>query len=586
MAWYNIFENGRQLLKRRQSPKDENSLLANVDLQTNDVKRDKEHGASGTNIYGGNIQWDDYNPQMSGDKLFDNIEQMRKADGAIKSALSVVKMPLLRTGVQIVVEDSDDTDAQNLLIAETCQEKLLAQGSVHEPWDLQLRNFLLMFDFGFSVAEKVYDVDEEGFLIFKRIAPRLPKTIRNWRVNSDGSLKYIEQEATKGGQQRTLKIPAPDYAVAMTWDREGDNYWGQSLLRPMYKHWWYKEQLYRIDAIRLDKWGVGQPDASIAEGYELKPKDRQDLIKMLQGMRGSERAFSLHPEAIKLSVLTPAGNGGGTGNLGLIDSVNHHDVMIFRSILAGFMTTGNQSYGNYGSTKSYADLFLFAEQAAANFIQNEYGRQVIKPFCDRNFEMGKRAYPQLKFADVQKIDMQMMAQSIASFTSANVIRPDDDLEAFFRKFFGWPKIQKGWDRKSKPDVPKATPQAFGKPVSSTGGAPNKPSSGSGRHVAATPVAATDPEVIRALKALQDRPESDPETRKLITELSVALTELVSREQPAPHVDIRVDAPVIPDPPKPRLVRKSVERDENGLIKAVIEEEIPNADKPETINPGS
>ena len=493
MAWWEIFQ-VPQLLKRFQRPRSEHSLLANVDLQDDDVKVNKEYGASGTNVYGGVVQWDDYNPLMTGDQLFKNIEQMRKADGAVRAALNVVKMPLLRTTVQITVEREEDTDGKNRLIAETCQEKLLAQNAVFEPWDRQLRNFLLMFDFGFSVAEKVYDVDEEDFLIYKRIAPRLPKTITGFETNKDGSLKRVFQRAAKGGREKELKIPAPDYAVVMSWDQEGDNYFGTPLTRPMYKHWWYKEQLYRIDAIRLDKWGVGQPDAEIKEGYELKPKDRTDLIKMLQGMRGSERAFSIHPDAIKLSVLTPAGNGGGTGNLGLMDSVNHHDVMIFRSILAGFMTTGSQTYGNYGSTKSYADLFLYAEQAAANFIENEYGRQVIKPFCDRNFDMVKRPYPKLRFADVQKIDMQQVATAVSSFKSAGIIRPDDDLESFFRKAFGWPRVPKGWDRKSKPDVVPQSTGAFGKSKSNgqagparpattaKGGRPTESTAGAGRHV--------------------------------------------------------------------------------------------------------
>jgi hypothetical protein len=435
------------------------------------VRKQREHGTSGSLEYQG-IKWDEYNPIMQGQQLFDNVDRMKKGDGSIKAALGVLKMPMMRTNASITIQDPADNDPTNIVIAETTQEKLLGKHSMHEPWHAQLSNFLLMFDYGFSVTEKIYDVDEDGFLIYTRLAPRHPKTIQGWRTDNIGKLTKIIQRGFKNGKEQELSIPAPTYGMALSWDKEGDNYWGTSVMRAMYKHYFYKEQLYKIDAVRLDRWGIGTPDAKIKETYELKPTERANLIKMLTGLRGNERAFTMHSDAIELSILTPQGQGGA---LGLMDSVNHHDVMIFRSILANFMTTGNQKFGNYGSTKNYTDMFLYAEQAAAMFVEEEYGRQIIKPFCDANFNMHGRPYPVLKFADIQKVDMQVVAQTLSSLVSSKVILPEDDLEVFFRKLFGFPQAKKGSKRRVLPEEKPEKNSAS--PTPNAGGRPKEPSAG-------------------------------------------------------------------------------------------------------------
>jgi hypothetical protein len=403
---------------------------------------------------------------MQGAEFFNNVDMMRKADGSVKCASLLIKLPLMRTTCKVVPHKDDEEDKQNLLIAETTHEKLLGPMAMSETWQQTLRHILLMFDFGFSAFEKVWELDEDGMLHYHRLAVRLPKTIDSFKVHGDGTLAYIIQRAHKdSGSKELHRIPCPTYGAVFSWEKEGDNYFGQSIYRAMYKHWWYKEALYHIDALRLDRWGVGVPKAMIKQGYGIKPSEEALSKRILANMRSNTQSWILHPEEIEFGILAPAGQGGA---LGLMDSVNHHDTMIFRSVLTQFISAGNQAFGNYGSVKNYADIFLYAEQAAANFIEEEFSRQVIRPFVDFNFDMslpnGKvRPYPKLKFADVQKIDVKELSEAMSRLTSGKVITPDDDLESMVRKLAGWPKIQTGFSRKENDLFPKNTVKNVNEP---------------------------------------------------------------------------------------------------------------------------
>lgn len=457
------------------------------------VTRRSEKGVSGSQIQSGKyLAWDDYNPLLTGASFYSIVDQMRKADGDVAAALDICKLPLQRTDARIVVEDEGKADNEDRQLADICNDKLLGVGVTHETWQEQLRNILLMFDFGYSVSEKVWDVDGEGIVVPVRVAPRHPRTITDFRIE-DGILTDVIQDGSGEGKSSTLDIPAPLYASVYSWRREGANFRGQSLLRVMYKHWWYKEQLYKIDAIRLDRWGTGIPKAMVKEGKELKPREKSDLISTMKDLRGNQRSFLIHPEAIDINLLTPEGQGGA---LGLMDSVNHHSMMIFRSVLGQFMSQGQQPFGNYGSTRSFTDLFLFSLYAAAKFVEDKYTRQHIVPFLGLNFNLElpdgrRRMIPRLKFADVQRFDMGLISEVLSRLMSSKAVTPDDTLEAFLRRTFGWPELPKEFSRafmreqaamqQPQPGEPNTPPDPNTPPE---GGRPPEPTADQNRNVPA------------------------------------------------------------------------------------------------------
>src|SRR5262249_55515552 len=155
----------------------------------------------------------------------------------------------------------------------------------------------------------------------KRLAPRLQKTVREWHTNREGKLIALVQFAavphgsagrTVEGYQRApqygvsmsyqyLTIPA-QYCAVVTHQREGDNYEGYSLMRNIYRNWWFKDQAYHIMGVGLDRWGVGIPIAQLEEGHNLTTGDKEQLREILKSVRSNERSYMVMPEHVEFKI--------------------------------------------------------------------------------------------------------------------------------------------------------------------------------------------------------------------------------------------------------------------------------------------
>ena len=176
----------------------------------------------------------------------------------------------------------------------------------------------------------------EGNYRFKRLAPRLPKTLREWHVNREGKLvalvqyapvtHYTSRDSEPRAVRRTascrdygirsvsyqyLTIPA-EYCAVFCLEREGDNYEGYSLLRNIYRNWWFKDQAYHVMGVGLDRWGVGIPIAQLEEGHGLTAgRPRQRCARFCRRSASNERAYMVMPEHVKFRI-EPSGSGQGT----------------------------------------------------------------------------------------------------------------------------------------------------------------------------------------------------------------------------------------------------------------------------------
>ena len=412
------------------------------DLTVDDLKIDKERGESGSPVYGGLLNQKDYNPDWVGANGVANAERMRKSDGSIRSVLQVLKLPILRSDWKVIVNDEESATEEDRKIAQFCHDELIANTRRHESWQTVLRHVLLMLDHGFCCFEKVWTVDDEGHYTLRRLAPRLSPSIREIRVNDDGTLKSVVQQ----GVDKEYTIPGR-YCLMLSYEKEGDNFWGVPVLRYVWQHYFYKTEFYRIDAIRLDRFASGLPVGHIEKGYIMKPSEKAEVIEILRGMRSHERSFALLPEQIKLEILTP--ETAKSGSSGLMEAVDHHDVMIARAVLALFLTAGSQKHGNYGTATEWADLFLFALQALCSYIEEEFNKQVIKELCDYNFDMTGKSYPKLKASNLEDVNTKELAAAMYNLVLGQVLTPDDTLEAHIRRLMGLPKLEEDQTREKR-----------------------------------------------------------------------------------------------------------------------------------------
>jgi phage gp29-like protein len=390
-----------------------------------------EYGATGTPIFGGFLRdAGEYNPALEGLAAFSTYEKMRRSDAQVAATLAGMKLPI-RSAEWTVVEPDDATPIEKEA-ADLVRECLLEEIEL----DAVIENALLMLDFGCAAHEDVYYIDGNRVRL-KKLAPRLPLTFYRWITGEGEELAAIEQMGYAGGTYKTVEVPTSKIAL-FTFQQEGSNFAGRSVMRSMYQHWYIKSNLYKIDAIANERNGMGVPWAKMGES--AKAEDRRTAINWLEKLSAHEKAAILLP---------PGWEWGLKGVEGTVrdakDSIAHHNMQISMAGLAQFMMLGQSESGNRALGQTMSDFFYLSLEATARKIARVINLTTVKRLVDFNFA-GVERYPRLMPQQILSVRFEAVVDALQKLATGAVdaIRPDDDLETWLRKKVGAP--EKGMPR--------------------------------------------------------------------------------------------------------------------------------------------
>lgn len=393
---------------------------------------EEEKGATGTPNVGGYIIGEEYNKKLEGKGGIRIYDEMRRSSAQVQASLAVLKVPIKSAKPVFTPPASSDTTDQ--AIADACARMLLGN---QKRWNSTLDHLLLRLESGVTALEKIWTLDKafqvgdktQAVIRPLRLAPRLPATFERFIADDDGSLQTLEQYAMKGGQMRTLQMPATDLIVSIH-QKEGDNFWGRSVLRTSYMHWFYLMDAYRVGGVRLDRYGVGVPVAELAQDHKATKTELGKIERLLKALRVHEKAYFMLPYGVKVRIMVPEGKGG----VDELPAIEHHSGMIARNVLAGFILESMKG-DSIGSTRTETlkDFFSSALEAEAADIAGDLQEQLVVPFCEMNFNMAGRTAPTLTFTDVNDVDVKELADNLNTLTGGDFITPDDDLEDLLRK---------------------------------------------------------------------------------------------------------------------------------------------------------
>jgi hypothetical protein len=136
-----------------------------------------------------------------------------------------------------------------------------------------------------------------------------------------------------------------------------------------------------------------------------------------------------------------------------LSSIEHHDVMIARSILAQFLNLGGTNTGSYALSRDQSSFFLMALQATANQITDTMNAYAIKPLVDVNWGP-QEVYPRLTYSKLEQRDLATYGNAIQKLLTSGAIVADDGLRDSIRDLYGLPEEA---DTASVPALPKPEP---------------------------------------------------------------------------------------------------------------------------------
>lgn len=378
------------------------------------------------------------NPEMQGKLRFALFDEMRWSDPTVKSSLWLYKLPMRAGDYKIAPATEDPLDrvvadglAYNFGLPGPDGRSQL--GLLDLSWSGQLAQKFLKLDYGAMFEEIVWgdivewaDADGDTHLVrpIVRCAPRFPATIRlPWGIYSDaatGNITWLIQD---------LPGARPIPGEKLAWyalDREGTDWFGTSLLRPMYGAWRLKRALMVSVGMGWDRYALGVPAVWYPRGGGAARKMEAEAIG--RNFRAHERSWLVFegkrgdPTGWDIDIIH-----GGASMPDATPLLRLYDEQIATAAMQHFMVLGRTATGNRALGEALGEPYYLAAQSIADDTADEIVRHVFRKWIDANFG-SEFASPRITVSNIQTHNILELSQAIMNLSDAGLAFGDPDTQ--------------------------------------------------------------------------------------------------------------------------------------------------------------
>jgi len=355
------------------------------------------------------------------------LDQMVNNDGTINGVLSAIKIPVLGGDYFVEPYSSDQLDVD---AAEFVNYNLFDNMSIS--WLQVLEDILTKQEFGFSVLEKVWIegtwapkrqmANSKNYTMLSKLALRPQSTIQKFNYDKNGgpltiTHQLVDPTGSGGGGSNTVDIPI-DKCLVFTNKKKGGDLTGKSVLRTAYKHWFYKEGLYKIDAIQKERHGIGVPHVILPPGMEKMPEEVARAETMAANLRTNEFARIVTPTGWEVTFAEL-----NTLPIDVLASATHHDLLIARNVLAQFVVDSTAR----STSGTGMDLLMKSLRHEADKILEIINNHLVPQMVSWNFPTTN--YPKVKVRSIGETrDLQAWTSALANLAGGKLITPTVELE--------------------------------------------------------------------------------------------------------------------------------------------------------------
>lgn len=386
-----------------------------------------------TSPYYSDYQLRPYNPSELYQKFTYTIYDDMREDDQIFALLSLKKNLIINAGFQIQCEDED------------IQEFL--------EWNFEQMNFsrhlfeiLSAFDYGFSLTEKIFTMQETPFggkICLSQLKTRPPHTFE-FHQDDYGDIEFIRQNNGNG-----IIDLEPKYFIHYINNAEFDNPYGNSdLNKGVYTAWWSKKAIMKFWNMHLERFGNPIRIARY-EKQRLSDQERSDIISFVKNLQSN--AGAVISKDIEIQLLEANKNGEGFDR-----AIDKYNLMIARKMLipdllglGGAETSG----GSYSLGEVQFDMFLQTLEQPRHYLERLIKMEILDPLIEMNFGKNK-ADAFLVFnpvSDKRKIEYAKIFLDAKQKGAINISERDEN---WFREIIGMEPVEDFMSAQDKaPQIP-------------------------------------------------------------------------------------------------------------------------------------
>jgi len=373
-------------------------------------------------------QFTPYNPdtlvrRKGGNQGLSVYEEMRN-DDAVKAGLFAKKAAILSAGWSIKAASDEEKDKE---IADfiTNNFKDWLEGN----FDSNLYEMLSALDYGFSVTEKVYDV-ENGKMFLKCLKTRPPHSFE-FDLDDYGNFKNggLSQWSMSGLESLPI-----DKFVIYSYNKEFDNYYGNSDLRAAYRSWFSKDNIIKFQLIFLERFG--NPLVLIKYDRTASAAQREEMKKIAENISATTGVVA--SKETEISILESTSKTSADFNA----AIQQHNSSILRAILMpNLLGFGDQSGGSYALGKKQSDMFIWVLSKIRNEVETLIDEDIIRELVILNFGEQEK-YPHFLFNPLGEDDNNAKATIIIDSIQRAGLQLSENDENYLRGLLGMPERDK------------------------------------------------------------------------------------------------------------------------------------------------
>jgi phage gp29-like protein len=352
-----------------------------------------------------------------------SIYKTMREDDQIKACLQLKKAAIVTPGWDIEGGKQEHIDFLKYVFAQM-------EGTVEG----FIMSMLSAFDYGFSTHEKIFMyIDRgkyEGKIGLKNLKAKSPTRI-TFRPDEYGNLRSdgIIQKQSDGKET----VLPQDKMILYSYQREFDNYYGESDLKSVYRLWFVKTNVLKYWAIYLERFSIPIVQGKLSAG-KVTDTQREDFKKLVSNIQAGMSVVT--PQELVLDLLESSRVDRGVFDQA-IDALN---VGIARGILIPQLVglVPQHGVGSYGKSETDLKVFDWVLGSIGKQVQDIINEQLIVQLIDINYGE-QEEYPKFVIKPLKEEDKSRMVAAWSEAVARGAVTTTPETQQFIRNLLSFPE---------------------------------------------------------------------------------------------------------------------------------------------------